>query len=225
MCTKKSRQLGPGSSRPTNPRWRFYCCDQYTFSSPITMCHAWVNLILTFSVFIHTSAKPNIIVFLVDDLGFADLGCFGNDTINTPNIDRLAAEGARLRHDVTPDSICTPNRAAFLTGRYPIRSGLAAGKGELRALVFTSASGGLPQNETTFAEIASAAGYRTGWFLRLLSNYVLIFKLEALVNVTMAEGLKHFCTCPPPPPHPPPCSSQKDENKTKPKISHYFVVS
>ena len=152
------------------------------------MCHSSFNLILTFSVLIHASAKPNIIVFLVDDLGFGDLGCFGNDTIKTPNIDRLAAEGARLRHDVTPDSICTPNRAAFLTGRYPIRSGLAAGKGELRAFVFTSASGGLPQNETTFAEIASAAGYRTGWFLRLLSNYVLIFKLEALVKVTMAEG-------------------------------------
>ena len=141
-----------------------------TFSSPVTMRHAWFNFILTFLVFFQTSAKPNIIVFLVDDLGIADVGCFGNDTIKTPNIDRLAEEGARLRHDVTPDSICTPNRAAFLTGRYPIRSGLAADKGQLRALVFTSASGGLPQNETTFAEIAAAAGYRTGWFLRLLSN-------------------------------------------------------
>jgi len=134
------------------------------------MRHAWLNFILTFFVFVETSAKPNIIVFLVDDLGIADLGCFGNDTIKTPNVDRLAEEGVRLRHDVTPDSICTPNRAAFLTGRYPIRSGLAAGKGQLRVLVFTSTSGGLPQNETTFAEIASAAGYRTGWFLRLLSN-------------------------------------------------------
>ena len=135
------------------------------------MHNTWFDCILTFLVFIQTSAKPNIIVFRVDDLGITDLGCFGNDTIKTPNIDRLAEEGARLRHDVTPDSICTPNRAAFLTGRYPIRSGLAAAKGQLRALVFTSASGGLPQNETTFAEIASAAGYRTGWFLRLLSNY------------------------------------------------------
>ena len=116
-------------------------------------------------MFTQTSAKPNVLIFLVDDLGIADLGCFGNDTIKTPNIDRLAEEGARLRHDVTPDSICTPNRAAFLTGRYPIRSGLAAGKGQLRVIAFTAASGGLPQNETTFAEIASAAGYRTGWFL------------------------------------------------------------
>ena len=90
------------------------------------MHNTWFDCILTFLVLIQTSAKPNIIVFLVDDLGIAYLGCFGNDTIKTPNIDRLAEEGARLRHDVTPDSICTPNRAAFLTGRYPIRSGLAA---------------------------------------------------------------------------------------------------
>ena len=129
------------------------------------MWHTWFKFILTFPVISLASAKPNILVFLVDDLGIADLGCFGNDTIKTPNIDRLAEEGARLRHDVTPDSICTPNRAAFLTGRYPIRSGLASHRGQLRVLVFTSASGGLPQNETTFAEIASAAGYRTGWCL------------------------------------------------------------
>ena len=107
-------------------------------------------------------AKPNFVIFLVDDLGIADLGCFGNDTIKTPNIDRLAAEGVRLGHDVTPDSICTPNRAAFLTGRYPIRSGLASDDGEVRVFIFTSASGGLPQNETTFAEVASTAGYKTG---------------------------------------------------------------
>ena len=138
------------------------------------MFNTWFHFILTFLVLIQASAKPNIIIFLVDDLGIADLGCFGNDTIKTPNIDRLAEEGARLRHDVTPDSICTPNRAAFLTGRYPVRTGLAAGKGQLRVLVFTSASGGLPRNETTFAEIASAAGYRTGWFLRLLSYYCYI---------------------------------------------------
>ena len=98
-------------------------------------------------------------IFLVDDMGIADVGCFGNDTIKTPNIDRLAEHGARLRHDVTPDSVCTPNRAAFLTGRYPIRSGIA---GKIRVFIFSSTSGGLPQNETTFAEIASAAGYTTG---------------------------------------------------------------
>ena len=126
------------------------------------MCRSWFGLISLFFAISLTSAKPNVLIFLVDDLGIGDVGSFGNDTIKTPNIDRLAEEGARLRHDVTPDSICTPNRAAFLTGRYPIRSGMASGKGQLRVIVLTSASGGLPQNETTFAEIASAAGYRTG---------------------------------------------------------------
>jgi len=126
------------------------------------MRHPWFTFISLFFATSLTSAKPNVLIFLVDDLGIADLGCFGNDTIKTPNIDRLAEEGARLRHDVTPDSICTPNRAAFLTGRYPIRSGLASDEGQVRVLIFTAGSGGLPQNETTFAEIASAAGYKTG---------------------------------------------------------------
>ena len=118
-----------------------------------------LSFIFPFLVISVASAKPNILIFLVDDLGIADLGCFGNDTIKTPNVDRLAEQGARLRHDVTPDSICTPNRAALLTGRYPIRSGLGS---LYRVLLFSSAPGGLPQNETTFAEIASAAGYQTG---------------------------------------------------------------
>ena len=126
----------------------------------------WRVRYIVFSLFFLISCAfarpPNVLVFLVDDLGIADLGCFGNDTIKTPNIDRLAKQGARLEHDVTPDSICTPNRAALLTGRYPIRSGLASDRGQIRVIVFTSASGGLPQNETTFAEIAAAAGYKTG---------------------------------------------------------------
>lgn len=109
------------------------------------------------------SAKPNIVVFLVDDLGIADVGCFGNDTIRTPNIDRLAEGGARLLHDVHPDSVCTPNRAALMTGRYPIRSGLASDSGQYRMFLRTSSSGGLPQNETTIAEIVSVAGYKTGF--------------------------------------------------------------
>ncbi|KAL9983005.1 hypothetical protein ACROYT_G005126 [Oculina patagonica] len=138
------------------------------------MWHAWLSFISLFLVISVTSSKPNVLIFLVDDLGIADVGCFGNDTIKTPNIDRLAEEGARLRHDVTPDSVCTPNRAAFLTGRYPIRSGLASYQNQIRVLIFTAASGGLPQNETTFAEIASAAGYRTGvigkWHLGLHSS-------------------------------------------------------
>ena len=131
--------------------------------TPDKMWRTLCSVLFSFFLICVTSAKPNIIVFLVDDLGIGDLGCFGNDTIKTPNIDQLAEEGARLRHDVMPDSVCTPNRAALLTGRYPIRSGLASDEGQLRMFLSASASGGLPQNETTFVEIASAAGYSTGW--------------------------------------------------------------
>lgn len=66
--------------------------------------------------------KPNIIVFLMDDVGMGDIGCFGNTTINTPNIDQLAKEGARLTQHIA-HPICTPSRAALMTGRYAIRSG------------------------------------------------------------------------------------------------------
>ena len=129
----------------------------------IKMWQKWFTSLVPLMMLGVASAKPNIVIFVVDDLGISDLGCFGNDTIKTPNIDRLAEQGARLQHDVTPDAICTPNRAALLTGRYPIRSGLASDEGQDRVFLHTAASGGLPQNETTFAEIASAAGYKTGW--------------------------------------------------------------
>lgn len=68
-------------------------------------------------------STPNFLIFLADDLGYGDLGCFGNSTIKTPNIDKLAANGLKLTHHLTADAVCTPSRAAFLTGRYPIRSG------------------------------------------------------------------------------------------------------
>ena len=68
------------------------------------------------------SKRPNVVVFIMDDVGMGDLGCFGNDTMNTPNIDALAAEGAKLtQHIALP--LCTPSRAALMTGRYPVRYG------------------------------------------------------------------------------------------------------
>ena len=143
------------------------------------MWATWLTVIFSLEIFSVAFAKPNVLVFLVDDLGIADLGCFGNDTMKTPNIDSLAEQGARLQHDVTPDSICTPNRAAFLTGRYPIRSGLASDQGQIRVFVFAASSGGLPPNETTFAEIASAAGYKTG---TLLSNHFSLANINPLLT-------------------------------------------
>ena len=65
---------------------------------------------------------PNVLLFIMDDVGMGDIGCFGNDTIKTPNIDGLAREGAMLtQHIAMP--LCTPSRAALMTGRLPVRYG------------------------------------------------------------------------------------------------------
>ncbi|XP_070787029.1 steryl-sulfatase [Enoplosus armatus] len=114
--------------------------------------------------------KPNFVLMMVDDLGIGDLGCYGNTTLRTPNIDRLAQEGVKLTHHIAAASLCTPSRAAFLTGRYPIRSGIA-GSGLLGVYIFNAASGGLPSREVTFAKLAKQQGYETAligkWHLGL----------------------------------------------------------
>ncbi|CAH1253157.1 STS [Branchiostoma lanceolatum] len=127
-------------------------------------------LLLCPSVLPQRNDRPNFLLFMVDDLGYGDVGCFGNDTIRTPNIDRIASEGAKLTHHLAAEAMCTPSRAAFLTGRYPIRSGMAANHG-LRFLPTIASTGGLPANETTFATLLKQAGYATAligkWHLGL----------------------------------------------------------
>src|SRR5262245_59125812 len=68
--------------------------------------------------------KPNIVIILADDLGYGDLGCYGSPTIRTPNLDRMAAEGLRFTDFYSAGEVCSPSRAALLTGRYPIRTGM-----------------------------------------------------------------------------------------------------
>ncbi|XP_078512184.1 arylsulfatase D-like isoform X1 [Lissotriton helveticus] len=117
-----------------------------------------------------TPSKPNILLIMADDLGIGDIGCYGNDTIRTPNIDGLAKEGVKLTHHISAAPLCTPSRAAFMTGRYPSRSGMDYSSWH-RVLMWLAASGGIPPNETTFAEIMQQQGYSTGligkWHLGL----------------------------------------------------------
>ncbi|XP_072470575.1 arylsulfatase D-like isoform X1 [Notamacropus eugenii] len=106
-------------------------------------------------------SKPNILLIMADDLGIGDVGCYGNDTLRTPNIDRLAKEGIKLSQHLAAAPLCTPSRAAFLTGRHAFRSGMDATNG-YRALQWNGGSGGLPGNETTFAKLLKQQGYTTG---------------------------------------------------------------
>ncbi|XP_036601822.1 arylsulfatase H-like [Trichosurus vulpecula] len=108
------------------------------------------------------NSRPNIVLFMADDLGIGDLGCYGNNTMSTPNIDRLAREGVKLTQHLAAASMCSPSRAAFLTGRYPIRSGMSSSFNMNRAILWLGGSGGLPTNETTFAKLLQQRGYKTG---------------------------------------------------------------
>lgn len=99
--------------------------------------------------------RPNIVLLLADDLGYGDVSCFGSPSILTPAIDRIAAEGAKLTSFYVGSPTCTPSRAALMTGRYAIRSGL------IRVL-FPDDDCGLPSTEITIAEGLKDAGYRTG---------------------------------------------------------------
>ena len=71
----------------------------------------------------HHKKTPNFVVIFCDDLGYGDLGCYGNPTIATPNLDRMAAEGMKFTQFYSAACVCTPSRAALLTGRLPVRSG------------------------------------------------------------------------------------------------------
>src|SRR5690348_2738931 len=75
-------------------------------------------------VFAAEKTKPNFIVILADDLGYNDIGCFGSPLIKTPNIDRMAKEGVQFTSFYVGASVCTPSRAALLTGCYPARIGM-----------------------------------------------------------------------------------------------------
>ena len=69
--------------------------------------------------------QPNIVIIFADDLGYGDIGSFGHPTIRTPNLDQLASEGMKLTQFYAAASVCTPSRAGLMTGRYPVRTGLA----------------------------------------------------------------------------------------------------
>ena len=129
-------------------------------SSPIRLFAFLVGIVAALSASAQDAQRPNIIVILADDLGYGDLACYGHPTFKTPNLDRMAAEGAKLTQFNCPAPFCAPTRSALLTGRYPLRCGMTqnpAPDGPPPAPDLH-----LPETEITLAALFKQAGYATG---------------------------------------------------------------
>ncbi len=101
---------------------------------------------------------PNVVIIFTDDQGFGDLSCYGHPTIHTPHIDRLAADGAKLTQFYVASPVCSPSRAALLTGCYPKRVGMH------KHVIFPQYDYGLHTDEVTIADMLREQGYATGCF-------------------------------------------------------------
>jgi arylsulfatase len=114
------------------------------------------------------SRPPNVVMIYCDDLGYGDLGCYGSK-IRTPNVDRMATEGVRFTHFYSGNPVCSPSRAALLTGRYPTRVGVPR-------VLFPTDKTGLPDSEVTIARMLKARSYASmcigKWHLGHLPPYL-----------------------------------------------------
>ena len=112
------------------------------------------SLLLGFTSFLAAADQPNVVVIFMDDMGYADVSCFGAQGYETPNIDRLAQEGSKFTNFHVAQPVCSASRAALLTGCYPNRIGI---HGALSPKV----THGLSADEMTLAEVAKQKGYAT----------------------------------------------------------------
>jgi len=101
---------------------------------------------------------PNFIIIFCDDMGYGDIGVFGNPAIRTPNLDMMAHQGQKWTNFYVAAPVSTPSRAALLTGRLPVRTGMSS---EKRRVLFPDSNGGLPPSEITLARLLKDHGYRT----------------------------------------------------------------
>jgi arylsulfatase A len=123
----------------------------------MTFAAVWLLALTLLPAATRAADRPNVVLVFVDDLGYGDLSGYGHPTIHTPRLDRMASEGIKLTSFYATAPVCTPSRAALLTGRYPIRFGLAGNLGP-------DSEGGLPAEERTLAEALKSRGYRTAAF-------------------------------------------------------------
>ena len=119
--------------------------------------------LITFVAFsIQAVDKPNFVIIFIDDMGYGDIGPFGSKINRTPHLDRMAKEGRKLTSFYVASPVCTPSRAALMTGCYPQRVGLQRGSGHI--VLFPGDHHGLNPKEITIAETLKSVGYTTGCF-------------------------------------------------------------
>jgi len=119
-------------------------------------------LVLTASAKENQNKKetPNFVILFADDMGYGDIGPFGNPVISTPNLDKMAYEGQKWTQFYVAASVCTPSRAGIMTGRLPIRSGMCSST-PMHRVLYEKAKGGLPESEITIASALKKGGYKT----------------------------------------------------------------
>ncbi len=149
-----SRFIGLSMASPASNH-----CRHQSWRSSVFTFAAWTALatqtLLAQTLKAESNDPANFIVIFTDDQGYNDLGCFGSETIKTPNIDRMAAEGRRYTSFYTACSVCSPSRAALLTGSYPKRVGMH------RHVLFPQSDYGLNPSEYTIADHLRSQGYAT----------------------------------------------------------------
>jgi arylsulfatase A-like enzyme len=114
----------------------------------------FISLILLMASHAKTEKAPNVIIFFTDDQGYQDVGCFGSPLIKTPNLDQMAQDGMRFTDFYSASSVCSPSRAALLTGCYPPRVNVPR-------VLWPNLPGGLPTEEITIADMLNQQGYAT----------------------------------------------------------------
>lgn len=149
-------------------------CKHRNYMKNFQLLIAFTLLSSSFTLQAQTRS-PNIIIIFADDMGYGDLGSYGHPTILTPNLDRMAAEGMRFTQFYVGANVCTPSRAALLTGRLPVRSGMA-GSDNSGNVLYSYSTGGLPQSEVTIAKALKSKNYQTAligkWHLGHLPEFL-----------------------------------------------------